>query len=140
MFGGYHAMTQASTSRRKYPVLGMFGILLCGIGLSFAIIYAGMVCSDEQLAKEKQQVSTKMDEMKSALIAAKVPAEQIPGLPRIHKAALAVEAAHEHFILLSFFILLSLLVSSVGLTVVLWARLRALTKEAEIRSDAPIAA
>jgi hypothetical protein len=132
-------MTQASTFRRKYPVLEIFGMLLCGIGLSLAVGYAVVACSDEQLAKEKQQVATKMDDMRSALISAKVPAEQIPGLLQIHKASLTVEATHEHFILLLFFTLLHLLVASAGLTIVLWAKLRAFTSEAKIRSNAPIA-
>ena len=119
----------------------MFGILLCATGLCFAIIFAGMIFSDEDsIAKEKREVATKMEEMKSALTAAKVPAEQIPGLLRIHKSALAVEAAHEHFILLSFFILSSLLVSVIGWTVVLSARIRAFTKVEKTRPDAQIAA
>lgn len=132
-------MPPVTTPRRKWPVLEMFGIFLGGVGLCFAVIFVGLGCSDEQLAKEKQQVATKMDEMKSALTAAKIPAEQIPGLLRVHKAALVAEAAHEHFILLSFFILLSLLVSSVGWAVFLWARLRAFTRAERTRADAQIA-
>jgi hypothetical protein len=120
-------------------VLEIFGILLCGVGLCFAIMFVGVGYSDEQLAKEKQQVVTKMDEMKSALIAAKIPTEQIPGLLRVHKAALVAESTHTHFILLSFFILLSLLGSSIGLTVFLWGKLRAATRDERTTADAQIA-
>jgi hypothetical protein len=116
--------------------LEIFGILLCGVGLCFTITFVGLGWSDEQLAKEKQEVVTKMDEMKIALTAAKVPAEQISGLLRIHKAALVAEATHTHFILLSFFILLSLFVSSVGMTVFLWGKLRALTRDESTKVDA----
>jgi hypothetical protein len=133
-------MPPVTSSHRKWPVLEIFGILLCGVGLCFAITFVGLGWSDEQLAKEKQQVATKLDEMKSTLTAAKIPAEQISGLLRVHKAALVAEATHTHFILLSFFILLSLLVSSVGLTVFLWGKLRALTRDERTKEDAQIAA
>lgn len=104
----------------------MFGILLCGAGLCLALGSVGASCSQEMLLHEKQQLLGQLDEMKNVLVAAKVPDEQIGGLLHVHKAALVSEAAHEHFIVLSFFILLGLSVSSVGLTVVLWAKLRTL--------------
>lgn len=118
-------MTPKPTSRKKYPVLEMFGLLLCGVGLCFALAFVGVCFSDEHIAKDKQQVATKMDEMRSTLTAAKIPAEQISGLLRVHKEAVATEVAQEDFILMSFFVSLSLLVSSVGLTLMLFAKLRA---------------
>jgi len=131
-------MTRTNISRLKGCLLEMFGILLCGTGLCFAIIFAVMIFSDEDtIAKEKREVATKMEEMKSALTAAKVPIEQIPGLLRIHKSALIVEKTHEHFILLSFFILSSLWLASTGWTVVLWARLRALIRAQKQLGQSP---
>jgi len=116
----------------------MFGIFLCGTGLCFAIIFTGMIFSDEDsIAKEKRAVATKVEEMKSALTTAKVPAEQIPGLLRIHKSALAVETTHEHFILLSFFILSSLWLTSIGWIVVLSARLRTLAQAQKQLGQSP---
>jgi hypothetical protein len=120
-------MTQAIKQPRKWLLVQLLGMFLSGVGLCFALAFVGVHYSEERLAKEKQQVATKMDEMRGALTAAKVPAEQIPGLLRVHKAALVRETTSEHFIILSFFILLSLLVSSMGLIVTLWAKLRALS-------------
>ncbi len=117
-------MIRASSSHLKRTWLEVFGVFLCGMGLCLAFAFVGVGISHEQVNKDKQRVLAQMDEMKSALIVAKVPEEQIPGLLRVHKAALVTEAAHEHFIILSFCVLLSLLVSSVGLVVILWARLR----------------
>ncbi len=106
----------------------LMGILLTGMGLCLALAFVGINCSEERLAKEKQQLAAKMDEMKSALTAAKVPPEQIPGLLRVHKAALVSETTNEHFIILSFLVLLSLFLSSVGLIVSLWAKVRTLSQ------------
>ena len=100
---------------------------MSGIALCFALAFVAVNYSEERLAKEKQQLTAKMDEMKSALTVAKVPTEQIPGLLFIHKAALVSETTNEHYLILSFFILLSLLVSSVGLIIALWAKLRLLS-------------
>ena len=120
-------MTQTIKQPRKWQLVQFLGILLSGMGLCFALAFVAVNYSEERLAKEKQQLTAKMDEMKSALATAKVPPEQIPGLLRIHKAAVVSESTNEHFIILSFFILLSLLLSSVGLIVVLWAKLRTLS-------------
>ena len=98
-------MTKASTTRRKWPALELFGILLAGTGLCFAIAFVGIGFSEEQLVKDKRQAALKLDEMRNALTAAKIPEEQITGLLRVHKAALAVSTSHEHFIVLSFSIL-----------------------------------
>jgi hypothetical protein len=124
-------MTQPSTSRRKRSVLELLGILLCCIGLCLTITFVGIGFSGEQLAKEKEQVDTEMAEMKSALAAAKIPAEQIPGLLRVHKAALVTKTSHEQLFLVSFFVLLSLLMSSAGLTFFLWGKLRTFTIDDE---------
>jgi hypothetical protein len=119
-------MTQTIKQPWKWHIVHLVGISLVGVGLCFAVAFGGLNYSEERLAKEKQQVAAKMDEMKSALAAAKVPPEQVPGLLRVHKAALVRGTTNEHFIILSFSILLSLLVSSVGLIVALWAKLRVL--------------
>jgi hypothetical protein len=118
-------MTPKPPSRQTWPVLEIFGILLCGVGLCFALAFVGVRFSDEHIVKDKQQVATKMDEMRSAMTAAKIPADQISGLLSVHKAAIVTEVAQEDFILMSFFVSLSLLVSSVGLTLILYAKLRA---------------
>ena len=125
--GPAHIMTKLTGDRRKWLIVEVLGICVFGIGLCFALASIGVHYSEERLAKEKRQVATKMDEMRGALTTAKVPAEQIPGLLRVHKAALVRETTNEHFIILSFLILLSLLVSSVGVIVTLWAKLRALS-------------
>jgi len=104
--------------------LQLFGVFLCGSGLCFALAFVGLGFSHEEVTKQRHRLLAQMDEMKNALVAAKVPEEQIPGLLSVHKSAVVTEAVHEHFIILSFFGLLSLLVSSLGLTVVLWAKLR----------------
>ena len=132
-------MTLISIQRQKWAILELLGVLLCGVGLCFALAFIGANYSEERIAKEKQQVVVKMDEMKSALTAAKIPPEQIPGLLQIHKAALVSEVTHEHFIILSFFVLLSLLVASIGLTVILWAKLRSLQGKMKM-ADAPVVA
>lgn len=133
-------MTQTSTPKQKWPILEILGVALCGVGLCFALAFIGVSYSEERMAKEKLELMANMDEMKSALTAAKIPEEQIPGLLRIHKRALVSETTLMHFIILSFFVLLGLLVASVGLTIVLWAKLRAFTHAERIRVDAPIAA
>jgi hypothetical protein len=120
-------MTQTIKEGRKWQLVQLLGIVLSGMGLCFALAFVGVNYSEQRLAKEKQHLMAKMDEMKSALTTAKIPPEQIPGLLRVHRAALVSETTNEHFIILSFFILMSLLVSSVGLLVVLWAKLRALS-------------
>jgi hypothetical protein len=121
-------MTQVASLQQKRTALEVFGVLLCGMGLCFAVGIVGVSYSQEEVVKEKHQLLTQIHEMKSALAVAKVPEEQIPGLLRVHKAALVSEATHEHFIILSFFVLLSLLVSSVGLIVMLWAKLQAIVQ------------
>jgi hypothetical protein len=120
-------MKQTASQRQKWPILEMAGIILCGLGLCFALAFVGVSYSEERITKEKQELMAKMDEMKTALTAAKIPEDQIPGLLRVHKSALVSETTHMHFIILSFFVLLSLLLASVGLTIVLWAKLRAFT-------------
>lgn len=121
-------MKSTSKRIRKWPILEMFGIFLCGGGLCIALASVGVSYSQEMMTREKQQLLGQVDEMKAALVAAKVPDDQISGLLRIHKATLVNEASHEHFIILSFFVLLGLLLSSVGLTVMLWAKLRILAE------------
>jgi len=132
-------MTQKAINLKKLPLLEMLGILLVGLGLCFSITFVGVGCSEERLAKEKQQVAAKMEEMRSALAAAETPAEQVPALLRVHKAALVSASTHEHFILMSFFVLSSLWVASIGLTAILWAKLRAITKWEKTRMNSPIA-
>ena len=118
----------------------LVGITLCGLGFCFALTFVSVSYSEKRVAKEKQELMAKMDEMRSALTAAKIPEEQMLGLLRVHKSALVSETTHMHFIILSFFVLLSLLLGSVGLTIVLWAKLRAFTHAEKLRVDAPIAA
>jgi hypothetical protein len=124
-------MTQPSTPRRKQSALKLFGILLCILGLLLTAEFVGIGFSDMPRATAKEQVDTEMAEMKSALTAAKIPAEQIPGLLRVHKAALVTKTSHEQLFLLSFFVLLSLLMSSAGLTFFLWGKLRTFTTDDE---------
>src|SRR5437899_8118304 len=128
-------MKEAPASRRNWPILELAGMFVCGAGLCFALAFTGLSYSEERLAKEKQQLTAKMSEMKTALAAAKIPEEQIPGLLRVHKAALVSDSIHEHFIILSFFFLLSLLVASLGLTLLLWAKLRAFQQADRIAPD-----
>ncbi len=59
---------------RKWQLVQFLGILLGGIGLCFALAFVAVNYSEERLAKEKQQLTAKMDEMKTALTTAKVPA------------------------------------------------------------------
>jgi hypothetical protein len=118
-------MTQNIRQPWKWHVLHLAGICLAGLGICFAVALVANSYSEQRLAKEKQQLVTGMDEMKSALATAKVPSEQMPGLLRIHRTALLREVNNEHFIILSFSVLLSLLVSSVGLTLALSANFRA---------------
>jgi hypothetical protein len=129
-------MTAIDAEQRKWPVLEIVGIALCGIGLWLALAFVGVSYSEKQIAKEKQEVLARMDEMKGALTAAKIPEEQIPGLLRVHKSALVSETTQRHFIILSFFVLLSLLIASTGLTIVLWAKLRALTERMRVDARA----
>ena len=132
-------MIQKPKSHRKWPGLENFGILLAGVGLcsAFAFIHVGF--SEEQLEKEKQQVDTRMNHMKSALSAAEVPPGQIPGLLRIHKAAVVSAVTQVQFVLVSFCVLLSLMVASVGFTMVLGSKLRAFTQTERKRIDVPVA-
>jgi hypothetical protein len=106
--------------------LEAIGYLLCWLGFCFALLFVVVCCSEKRLAKEKHEFVIGVAEMKTALIAAKVPEEQIPGLLRVHKSALANHIAHMHFIVLSFFVLLSLWVALLGLVLQLWGKLRAL--------------
>ena len=107
-------------------MLEFIGISFCILGLCAAITFVAAVFSPEQLTKDRQQVLAQVDEMKQALVAAKVPEEQIPGLLRVHKAALANTIGCEDFIVLYFLVSLSLWVSSLGLIIALWAKLRVL--------------
>jgi hypothetical protein len=126
--------------QRKWPILELVGVAICGMGLCFALGFVGVSYSEDRVAKEKQELLARMDEMKIALAAAKIPEEQIPGLLCVHKSALVSETTHMHFIILSFFVLLSLLIASVGLTIVLWAKLRDFTHAGKARVDAPVTA
>ena len=121
-------MNRISDLGQSRSWLETLGIVLCGVGLVMAFSFAGIFRSEEVLARDKQEVLAKRDEMKSALTTAKVPADQIPGLMRVHESALVGRATDEDFIIFSFLILSSLLVASVGWTLILWARVRALTK------------
>jgi hypothetical protein len=131
-------MTHTPRLLWKLLLFELVGISLCGIGLVFALAVISVSFSEERVVKEKQQLMAKMDEMKRALTAAKAPEEQIPGLLRIHKAALVSNASHKHFIIPSVLVLLSLLAASVGLTLVVWAKFRAFAQAEKIRVDAQI--
>ena len=113
------------------------GIFLCGVGVSFALTFVGLGFSEEILTNQKHRVAESVKEMKSALATAKVPDDQITGLIRIHKAALASQAAQEHFLALAFFILLSLLVAAFGFTVILWARFRTFVQTQSVTGKQP---
>ncbi len=118
-------MKPTPPQKQRPTWLHLLGLFLCGMGVCFALTFVALGFSHEEVAKQKHRLLAQVDEMKSALTAARVPDDQIAGLLRVHKAALVTEATHEHFIILSFFVLLSLLVASVGLIVMLWAKLRA---------------
>lgn len=132
-------MTQISPKRRKWPLLELLGISIAGVGVCFAISFIGIGYSQERTAKEKGQLMASMDQMKRILVEAKTPEEQIPGLLRIHKAALVSEANQKYFILLSFLVLLSLLVASIGVIIVLWAKIRSIAQVERTRVDATVA-
>jgi protein-S-isoprenylcysteine O-methyltransferase Ste14 len=89
------------------------------------------------VAKGKLQVSAQVNEMQRTLTDAKIPAEQIPGLIRIHKSAVANSVAHLDLVVVSFMIFVGLLTTSFGLIITLWARLRLLTKAEPTNQASP---
>jgi hypothetical protein len=120
---------------RKLPPLEILGLLFVWLGISFAIAFPAVGFSEDHLAKDKQQIAAKMDEMKNALSAAKIPDEQIIGLLKVYKVVTAEDVGHEDFILMSFSILLSLLTALFGWVIVLRARLRTVTKSQQTESN-----
>ena len=117
--------------------LDIFGVLLAGGGLACAVISVGIAFSKERLAEDAMQIDRKINEMKIALTTAKIPAEQIPGLLRVHRAAVVSDASLTHFFIVSFMFLLSLVAALVGLIIILWGKLCASTKVARAGVNAP---
>ena len=116
---------QRDRPRRKRHVTEPIGLLICGLGLTFALGLVLVSYSEKQVERQKGQVQQAMAEMKSELSEAAIPKEQRQALLQVHRDAMIRYVTCQHFILLSFFVLLSLLVASVGLTLMVHGKLRA---------------
>jgi hypothetical protein len=114
--------------------------LLCGAGICFAVAWGGKLFSKQEIEQEKRDALLQLENVKSNLVAARIPDGQIAGLMTIQKRAIVGEAVAQRFAILSTLALLSLIVASFGFSVVLWSRLRALksglsAKQHETKSD-----
>ena len=121
-------MTRFTRAVGKLPFMEIVGIFFAGVGVCFAIAVVGVAFDDNRASDEKPKIQQSVEEMKQKLIAAKVPEEQISGLLLVHKGALVTTAVHQHFIITSFLVLLSLLVALLGFTLILLGKLRANTR------------
>lgn len=63
--------------------------------------------------------------MKGKLVAANVADDQIPGLLRVYRSALAEHLAQQHLVIVGALVLFSLLVASFGFSLMLLGKLRA---------------
>ncbi len=115
--------------RRRPPFLELLGFLLLGMGFCFAVAWGGKCFSKQEIEQEKAEAVRELENVKSNLIAAKIPEDQIAGLLRIQKRAIVGETTVRRFAILSSLSLFSLMVASFGFSIVLWSRLRALRRE-----------
>jgi hypothetical protein len=133
-------MKQVETVRRRPPLLELFGVVLCGAGICFAVAWGGKLFSKQEVDQEKREAMLEVENVRSNLVAAKIPEDQIAGLMRVQKRTIVGEAVGQRFAILSTLSLLSLIVASFGFSVVLWSRLRTLKREQraethELKSD-----
>src|SRR5437773_1220286 len=123
-------MTHASSTRRRLPLLELLGVLLIGAGFCFAVAWGGKCFSKQEIEQEKSEAVLELENVKSNLLASKIPEDQIAGLLRLQKRAIVGETTVRRFAILSSLALFSLTVASFGFSIVLWSRLRALRLEA----------
>ena len=114
----------ADLSARTHCFFIPLGILLCVLGLLFTFSFIAIYHSKEQVIKDCKEIDIKLEAMKSELIPTDISDANIKVLLRMHKESLVKDIAIQHFIILFFFIFSSLLLSSVGLNILLWAKLR----------------
>jgi len=121
-------MPASTKYNRNSAILHACGVVLCGIGISFAIVLIVFSRSEEILQKERSVVAESIDEMRLDLEALEVPQEQVAALLRIHSAAESDAAANRHYLVIGLFVFSFIVVALVGFNMVLWGRLRTANK------------
>jgi len=117
---------------RRVLKFELLGVVLLGLGLCFAVASVGIGFSNEVILQDKERILRESHEMKSALIAAKVPEEQIPGLLRVHKDLLAGQTAQQDLMTTYSMALLGLIVACFGSSIVLFSRLKTSAQGAQV--------
>jgi hypothetical protein len=119
------------TTRRKSRALELLGLVLLGLGLCFTVASVGIGFSNEVILQDKERILRETHEMKTALVASKVPEDQIPGLLRVHKDLLAGQTAQQDLMIMSCMALSGLIVASFGSSLMLFSRLKSLAQGAQ---------
>jgi len=128
-------MSRSLKAVRKLSLMEIVGMLLLVVGLCFAVGIVGVAFDDQRAKDEKPKIQQSVEDMKAKLTAAKISDDQVAGLLLVHKSALVTAAVHQHFIITSFLVLLSLLVASFGFTLMLLGKLRTTTRQRDFPSQ-----
>lgn len=119
------AMSRSIEAARKPSCTEIAGMVVLISGLCLALVFILLAFDDKDLQANKLEVQKSVEEMKTNLVAARVPDNQVAGLLRIHKNARANEVGNQHFIVVSFLFLSCLIVASFGFSLMLFGKLRA---------------
>jgi hypothetical protein len=117
-------MSKLTQSIRILFSMEVIGLLILGIGLSFACASIGLAFDDERAKAKKPEIDEQVQEMRLKLVAANVGEDQMDGLLSVHRSALIANAVLLHLGISAFLFLFSLLVSLFGSSLVLFAKLK----------------
>jgi len=120
--------------------LELSGALLLCAGFSFAVAGIGIASSERFVERDRERLAQELDGMKTKLVAAKVADDQIVGLLRVYRSAVVQQLAQQHLLIVGALILFSLLAASFGFSIMLWSKLRALSRRERTTVREPSAA
>lgn len=117
-----HKKAEQRSMRRRLSIK-RWGIFLVGIGLVFAMISVLVHYSDECIQKTKNQLAADFNEVENKLVLEQVPEKSLKGLLYVYGKVGRDNAVLMHFYPLTVFITVSLLIASVGFSLLLYGKL-----------------